>query len=164
MFVEGRAISLGSIDSEADLKPIPDRINIHPPPLDGRCDCCGKHISELKPFGKEGDPLVGDFNGELLVKRFRGGPIDEETENALGEALGHLMFGGRRVSAPGEAIEHLINGGLRAIGDLENRLINKYGKEKGERYFKSYNNNPMSSWECRECIALADHEYWQKNK
>jgi hypothetical protein len=32
-----------------------------------RCDCCGKHMSELKPYGKAGDPLVGDLNGELLV-------------------------------------------------------------------------------------------------
>jgi hypothetical protein len=43
-------LSLGSISSESDLE-IEPRININPPPEDGRCDCCGKHISELTPFG-----------------------------------------------------------------------------------------------------------------
>jgi hypothetical protein len=51
-------ISLGSVDSEDDLKPRPG-INLNAPPADGRCDCCGRHISELKPYGGPGDPLVG---------------------------------------------------------------------------------------------------------
>ena len=44
---------------------------VNPPPADGRCECCGTHMSELKPFGGSGDPLVGDFTGALLVKKFR---------------------------------------------------------------------------------------------
>jgi hypothetical protein len=60
-------VSLGSISSEKDLKD-KARVSINPPPEDGRCDCCGKHISELKSFGKTGDSLVGDFDGKLLVK------------------------------------------------------------------------------------------------
>ena len=44
---------------------------INPPPDDNCCECCGRHISELKPFGGPGDPLVGDFSGALLVKHFR---------------------------------------------------------------------------------------------
>jgi len=47
------------------------RIVINPPPQDRRCEVCGRHISELKPFGGRGDPLVGDFTGAFLVKRFR---------------------------------------------------------------------------------------------
>jgi len=47
------------------------KILINPPPGNGRCECCGKHVTELKPFGKAGDPLLGDFNGALLVKTFR---------------------------------------------------------------------------------------------
>lgn len=47
------------------------KILINPPPSGRRCECCGKHISELKPFGGPGDPLVGDFRGALLVKTFR---------------------------------------------------------------------------------------------
>jgi len=44
---------------------------LNPPPDDNRCECCGRHIRELKPFGGPGDPLVGDFNGAFLVKHFR---------------------------------------------------------------------------------------------
>lgn len=44
---------------------------LNPPPVDNRCECCGRHISELKPFGGPGDPLVGDFSGAFLVKHFR---------------------------------------------------------------------------------------------
>jgi hypothetical protein len=49
-------------------KPI---IQINPPPSDERCEGCGRHVSEIKPFGRPGDPLVGDFSGALLVKHFR---------------------------------------------------------------------------------------------
>ena len=59
-------------------------ININPPPSDRRCDCCGKHIDELKPYGKAGDPLGGDFNGALLVKEWRAvGTYVEEAEKAI---------------------------------------------------------------------------------
>jgi len=46
-------------------------VRINPPPSDERCECCGRHVSELKPFGGPGDPLVGDFSGALLAKHFR---------------------------------------------------------------------------------------------
>ena len=46
-------------------------IAINPPPKDGRCECCGRRKSELKPFGASGDPLYGDFTGAYLVKTFR---------------------------------------------------------------------------------------------
>ena len=69
-----------------DLK----RIWLNPPPSDGRCMCCGKHMSELKPYGKAGDPLVGDFDGVLLLKRFRqDGPYSEKAEKAVKEADKH---------------------------------------------------------------------------
>lgn len=47
------------------------KIFINPPPIDKKCNCCRRHINDLKPFGKAGNPLVGDFNGALLVKTFR---------------------------------------------------------------------------------------------
>lgn len=46
-------------------------VYINPPPQDGNCNCCGKHINDLKPFGHAGDPLVGDFFNALLVKTYR---------------------------------------------------------------------------------------------
>ena len=47
------------------------KISINPPPQDSCCECCGRNVKDLKPFGKAGDPLVGDFDGALLVKTFR---------------------------------------------------------------------------------------------
>jgi len=47
------------------------KISINPPPTDKSCECCGKNVKDLKPFGKAGDPLVGDFNGALLIKTYR---------------------------------------------------------------------------------------------
>ena len=47
------------------------RIVINGPPNSGRCHGCGKGPGELKPYGKAGDPLVGDFDGALLIKTFR---------------------------------------------------------------------------------------------
>jgi len=44
---------------------------INPAPANARCECCRRHVSELKPFGGPGDPLVGDFRGALLVKKWR---------------------------------------------------------------------------------------------
>ena len=51
---------------------------------DNRCDCCGRHVRELKPFGGPGDPLVGDFTGKYLVKHYR--PLCcEDTADAVWE-------------------------------------------------------------------------------
>lgn len=61
----------------------PPKILINPPPTSGRCECCGKHVTELKPFGKAGDPLVGDFNGAFLVKFFRCQFPDSEYESIM---------------------------------------------------------------------------------
>jgi hypothetical protein len=72
-------VSFDSISSEEDLNLKP-RININPPPGFRRCDSCGRHISELKPFGKAGYPLVGDFEGALLIKKFR--PMEHYYEKA----------------------------------------------------------------------------------
>jgi hypothetical protein len=46
-------------------------MNTNPPPKNGRGQCCGRQVSELKPFGEERHPLFGDLDGALLVKRWR---------------------------------------------------------------------------------------------
>ena len=46
-------------------------IHINPPPSSARCECCLRHISEIKAFGGKGDPVRGDFSGAKLVKNFR---------------------------------------------------------------------------------------------
>lgn len=53
-----------SIECEEDLKLVPKVINIDPPPQDGRCECCLKHLSELKKYD-------GEFSGSILVKNSR---------------------------------------------------------------------------------------------
>ena len=45
------------------------------------CQCCGRPESQLKPFGKAGDPLVGDFDGAFFLRDYRAdGPYIEEAE------------------------------------------------------------------------------------
>ena len=59
--------SLGEIYSKKDLKCTHELAYRLP---NDRCDCCGRHLSELKRFGKEG-PIGGDYEGALLVCRVR---------------------------------------------------------------------------------------------
>ena len=139
-------LSLGSISSEKDLK-IKAGVNINPPPKDGWCVCCGRHISELTPFGKAGDPLVGDFDGELLIKKFRTiGPYDEKADQAL------------------KYVEMLMEK-EGCTGDYLLEWMEKiYGKEKGERYHlivDAYSQGEWS-WECRECAVLDTDEYFEQ--
>lgn len=137
-------VSLGTIECEEDLKPQPG-INLNPPPEDGRCDCCGRHIGELKPFGGPGDPLVGDFTGALLVKMFRPfGPFDEEADRACQEAKSRYKEEG--------------------FGNGPDYLIHKYGPEKGEELSGriSCYSQFGSSWECRDCAVLDESEYFEK--
>jgi hypothetical protein len=141
-------VSFDSISSEEDLNLKP-RININPPPADGKCDCCGRHISELEPFGKAGDPLVGDFEGALLIKKWRpAGPYDEEAEKALFQADKCLSDAGRK----GEDPIHW--------------MVKVYGKEKGEKLYWSAMAYAAtgSSWECRDCAVLDEDEYFEKLK
>ena len=134
--------SLGAVSKEEDLR----QNGINPPPSDGQCSVCGRHMSELKPFGGPGDPLVGDFTGELLVKGWRPeGPYDEEGEKAWDEA---------------ERARH----GTGEAGDLLPWFIGRYGKEKGERlyYGGMLSSSSRPSWECRDCKVLDEDEYFKK--
>jgi hypothetical protein len=122
-------------------------LEAQPNPLseDRRCDCCWRHISELKPFGGPGDPLVGDFTGALLVKGWRSaGTYNEEAENAMAEAA-------RCYEADG-------------FDDILDWMINKYGKEKAEAMYWALQAHGCvgSSWECRDCMVLDMDEYFEK--
>ena len=134
--------SLGAVSKEEDLGL---GIRINPPPSDGRCQVCRRHISELKPFGGPGDPLVGDFDGELLVKRWRHmGPYDEEAEKSWQEA--QAQTGAKE---PEKALLW---------------LITRYGKERAEEICISMEawEQTGASWECRDCSALDHDEYFEK--
>ena len=125
------------VDGEDDLKLRPGT-NLNPPPSDGRCHCCEKHISQLKPFGKAGDPLVGDFDGAYLVKKFRpDAPYCKLSEEAMLEAEKHA--------------------------DPTAWLIEKYGEKEAEMISLRVDAHGSvgKSWECRDCAILDENEYFE---
>lgn len=138
------SISLGSVHGEEDLKPHPG-ININPPPADDRCDCCGRPISQLKPFGKTEAPffLVDCERAYLMRTRRPYGPKDKEALKAWDEAVDS--------SDNGE-------------GDPEDILIAKYGEKKGQELICRLQicTETVSSWECRDCIILTKAQYFAR--
>jgi len=126
---------------KGDPKP---RVEINPPLEDGDCECCGKSISELKPFGGPGDPLAGDFTGEYLVKTYRPSlPINADFEIAYEEAKRCYK-----------------NEGFESPYDWITHKHDKKVAEKISGYFQSQGD--WSSSECRDCILLDDNEYHLK--
>ena len=137
-------ISLDSIDEKEDLNP-KAKIWINPLPEDGRCECCRKHISELKPFGGPGDQLAGDLTEAKLVEKFRPeGPYDEEAEMAYAEAEKNYIA---------EDFDHPLDW-----------LICKYGRKKALEldYAVELYRTMVKSWECRDCAFLDVNEYFEK--
>ena len=138
-------VSLSSISCEEDLK-LNFFININPPPGDGKCNCCGRHLSELKPFGKAGDPLVGDFNGALLIKKIRSMfPFNKEVNDTI------------------EAYFKDCNT-REDFEKAKKELIKKFGEEEAEDILiwdQGYN-TVESSWECRDCAILDNKEFHEK--
>jgi hypothetical protein len=137
-------VSLGAIECEEDLELLPG-ININPPPKDGRCDCCGRHISELTPFGEDPDDFLFDFSGAFLVKGWRRMfPFNEEADRAFQEA------------------ENLYR--KEGFKNVDDYLIHKHGPEKAKEI--SFNvegyAQTRSSWECSECFVLNEDEYFEK--
>ncbi|MFA6023539.1 MAG: hypothetical protein WC781_05615 [Candidatus Pacearchaeota archaeon] len=119
-------------------------ISINPCPEDKRCECCGKHISQLKPFGKEGDPLVGNFEGALLLKTFRTlFPRDKELDKELDKLDEEFKPNNYEC--------------------YEEKLIEVYGKERADKitFYEQAVNTVGASWECRDCICLGDEEYFK---
>ena len=105
-------------------------ISINPPPQDGNCYRCGKNVKDLKPFGKAGDPLVGDFDGALLVKTFRTmGPNDEK-----------------------------LNKELKEVKDWDKFFKENPKKAEQLSFYDQLRNTVSASWECRDCIILDDDE------
>ena len=145
-FIDDNGIaSYDSISCEQDLNLKP-MISINPPPKDGRCDCCGKHIGELETFRKEGDPHVGIFDEALLIKTFRPmGPYDEEAENAMNKATEYFNSIDEKNKDPLEW------------------MIKKFGDLKGRHLYCAYQayHQIGSSWECRNCVVLDTNEYYK---
>jgi hypothetical protein len=139
--------ALASIDCEQDLVRRVGVYNINPPPKNGRCECCGRHISELRPFGKVRHPIFGDLEGALLVKQWRKlPPYDARPQSIHGEMI---------VKGPTGTL--LENG--------KKYLIERSGDGMAEEirlYHFSGENKVGSSWECRDCIDLDEEEFLER--
>jgi hypothetical protein len=113
-----------------------------------RCDCCRRHINQLKPFGKAGDPLNEDLDGVLLVKTFRSyeQPMDEESK-IIREYLRTCSSKSEEDSAIAEKTRE--------------KLVKKYGEDGAEQVLMTYQLcfPPIKSWECRDCMCLSDKQY-----
>ena len=119
------------------------RFQLNAPSSDLRCDCCDKHVSELKPFGKAGDPLVGDFDGALLVKKYRpSGPYNEEADKILGELFRSDIS-------------------MEEYDDALVELAKVHGEEKINRLSLAMQAYDAigKSWECRDCIVMDTDQY-----
>jgi hypothetical protein len=141
----GIAKCMVAISSEEDLKLSPHSLQINPPPTDGRCDCCGKHLDELKPFSLVGHPEGVDIEEALLVKNFRpSAPPDERVDRIMYEFFGDCLSDEEEEKA-------------------EERLNEVYGHELAEYLllYASAAGQVNSSWECRECIALDTEAYFE---
>ena len=138
-----RIIAPGSIKNEQDSLPGAG-IDINPP-KDGRCYCCGRHISQLRPFGTAENSLVADFDGSYLVKTWRPtGLYDEEAKQALREADQRFLEEG--YESP------------------EEWLADVFGKEKAAQLMHSVEVFATSSarWLCKDCMVLDEYEYLTK--
>jgi len=107
-------------------------ISINPPPIDKKCMCCAKSVNELVPFGGMGDPLVGNFRGQLLVKIFRPmAPVSAEAEAKIASIKDWDKF--------------------EKENSKEADALNLY---------EQASNTIGASWECRDCIILDDDAYF----
>jgi hypothetical protein len=144
---EDGKFSLASVDCAFDLARRVGVCNLNPPPMDGRCECCGRHISELRPFGKVRHPIFGEVKGALLIKRWRKlQPHDARPKIVHGE-----MF----VKWPaGTILENGMKYLIEQSGDGQAKEIRLY-------HF-SGEHKVGSSWECRDCIDLDEDDYLEK--
>lgn len=107
-----------------------------------QCDCCGRQLNELKPYGKAGDPIESNFEGKFLVKAFRPTiPVDDEADKKWEEFFGNCH-------------------NKKEYKVARERLIQAYGTKevlKIELYKKAYSNPVV--WLCRDCIILGPDDY-----
>lgn len=139
--IEGIKMLIG-IESEEELQ----LGDINPPPRDGRCICCERHLSELTPFGKTGDPPVDTYDGALLVKIYKlFSPVIEKLDRIINHFFRKCETDADRYKA-------------------ENKLVQEYGQLNADRIMflhgASKQIDPL--WLCKDCIILDDDEYYKK--
>jgi hypothetical protein len=107
------------------------------------CQCCGRPESQLKPFGKAGDPLVGDFDGAFLFRDMRAdGPYFEEAEIIYSASF---------------------NGG-KQYEEAERWLIEEFGEEGAGfiTYIACLGAQVGGVMLCTDCIVLDYDDYHEK--
>ena len=139
-------VSLGNILKQKELNQT-QRFNMNLPPEDGCCNCCDRHVKELKQHVNADDSLPGDFGRKLFVKRYRRStPYDEKAEKAYKRAKRQIKKEGKSGDDP------LV------------MMIRIFGKEDGEKFYWSYQsfNKIDINWECRDCGILNEDEYFER--
>ena len=130
VFEGNKEISVSSIQTKYDWKEIQDILKM-------QCECCGKYIKDLKPFGGP--------DGAYLLKMYRpSGPYDKEAEMAYKMAEKSYKSEGFK--------------------DPEEWLIGVYGPERGKELCLIAEAHACigSSRECRDCAVLNEGEYFEK--
>jgi len=113
------------------------------PPADGRCNCCGKHLGELKPFSVMSEASKPGLEEVLLVQNVRPlAPLHKGLERTLDEFFGDCL------NAEDEEI-------------AEERLIEVYGSKFAADLLSYYESSTLaiSSWECLECLNLDNETF-----
>jgi len=134
----------GSGTSQDDLKST-KAIHFNAPPRDERCECCGRHIRDLKPFGGPDDPY-NEFTGGYLIKKYRPtGPFDQAAMDLF------LKWFEKCDSPQGYRVK-------------EAELARKYGEREVRRVMITAlaSKQVGASWECRDCCILDSDEYFAK--
>jgi hypothetical protein len=112
-------------------------------PADGRCNCCGKHLSELKPFSVMSEASKPGLEEVLLVKNVRPlAPLNKQLDRTLKEFFGDCL------NAEDEEI-------------AEERLIEVFGSKFADDLRSYYDASTLaiSSWECLECLSLDNETF-----
>ena len=109
------------------------------PPKDKKCEVCRRHISELNPYGENGEPLDKDFSGKYFVGRIR--PFTYNREDW--PSISYHLESDKKY--------------------LKTYFSKKYGKDRFPLSW-SFSGNILKykSRECRECILLNTDEYIEK--
>lgn len=124
-------------------------ISINPPPQDGRCECCRRHVSELKVYGGPGDPLVGDFTGAKLIKTFKSLTYSIKEYDII---LDEVEQASKNQNNNYESFEEML---IAKVGEKEAVNLMLYSQLVG---------TVGAEWICRDCILLDDEEYYKKKE
>jgi hypothetical protein len=151
LFEENGITCLETFDGE-EVSKSKGGININPSPREWICQCCGRPESELTPFGKAGDPLVGDFDGALLLKAYRSSwPFTFEEAEKIHEAFCDGLDGEGFV-------------GEKILEEAYRRLTENFGTEDAGFIARASGIYSCIGTVllCRDCIVLDYDEYFEK--